>query len=201
MITSVMAQALDEWADLLGPLRALEGPLQQLADAAQACWSGHGKLLIAGNGGSAADAMHLAEELVVRFRANRRALAAMALSDPAVVTCCGNDFGYEQVFARQIEALGNPGDLLILFSTSGNSANLLRAVEQARRQNVATAAFLGNDGGKLKGRCDIELLVRCATTARVQEAHKLLFHILCEWVDQTIAQEPAHGTNVESSLQ
>jgi D-sedoheptulose 7-phosphate isomerase len=101
-----------------------------------------------GNGGSASDAMHLAEELIARFQKNRRALAAIALCDPTVVTCAANDFGYEKVFSRQVEALGNPGDVLIVFTTSGNSPNVLRALEAAKAQACVTAGFLGKDGGK-----------------------------------------------------
>ncbi len=151
-----------------------------------ACWSNRGKVLIAGNGGSSADAMHLAEELCVRFQKNRRALAAIALCDPTVITCAGNDYGYDHVFARQVEALGNPGDILIVMTTSGNSANVLRAIEAAKSQKLLTAAFLGKDGGKLRGQCDIELLIPSPLSARVQECHKLLYHTLCEWVDTKI---------------
>jgi D-sedoheptulose 7-phosphate isomerase len=142
--------------------------------------------LVAGNGGSASDAMHLAEELVARFQKNRRALAAIALCDPTVLTCAGNDFGFDTIFARQVEALGNPGDVLVVFSTSGNSPNLLKAIEAAKKQSMLTAAFLGRDGGKAKGMCDIELIVAAEAAARVQEGHKLLYHTLCEWVDQRV---------------
>jgi D-sedoheptulose 7-phosphate isomerase len=171
---------------LLPKLRAREQPLGRLAEAMFACWSRRGKVLIAGNGGSAADAMHFAEELVVRFCANRRALASIALTDPTVLSCCANDFGYDEVFARQVEALGNAADVLVVMTTSGNSPNLVRAVEQARQQGLITVAFLGKDGGRLRGQCDIELLVPTAATARIQEAHKLLFHTLCEWIDRNV---------------
>jgi D-sedoheptulose 7-phosphate isomerase len=166
--------------DALGPLAA---PLKQLADSLMRSWKSGGKALIAGNGGSAADAMHFAEELVVRFAANRRALGAIALCDPTVLTCAANDLGYDRVFERQVEALGRPGDVLIVLSTSGNSPNLLRAVAAGRKRRLKTAAFLGKGGGKLRGRCDIELIVNSDHTARIQEIHKLLFHSLCEWVD------------------
>src|SRR2546423_10675226 len=115
------------------------------------CWEGKGKVLIAGNGGSSTDAMHFAEELVARFQKNRRALAAVALCDPSVITCAANDFGFEFVFSRQIEALGNSGDVFIGMSTSGNSVNMLRAFERAKERGLVTVSFLGKDGGKAKG--------------------------------------------------
>jgi D-sedoheptulose 7-phosphate isomerase len=158
--------------------------LERLGEAMLQCWEKRCKVMIAGNGGSSADAMHLAEELSVRFMKNRRALAAIALCDPTAITCAGNDFGFDQVFSRQVEALGNPGDILILFSTSGNSSNILRAIQQAKLQRVITVGFLGKDGGKAKGQCDIEFVIPVPLTARVQEAHKILYHTLCEWIDQ-----------------
>lgn len=183
MIHPLLKQALDDSAALIPKLRALDEPLQKLADMLLGCWARRGKVLICGNGGSAADAMHFAEELVVRFAKNRRALAAIALTDPTVLTCCGNDFGFDQIFERQVDALGNPGDVLIVMTTSGNSENILRALNAAKKHQLFTVAFLGKGGGKTKDLCDIELLIPSANTARIQEAHKLLFHVLCEWVD------------------
>lgn len=182
-----LSQSLNEWAGLLPKLDALAPALERLGEAMMACWDRRGKVLVAGNGGSAADAMHLAEELVVRFVKNRRALAAIALCDPTMITCAGNDFGYETIFSRQVEALGNPGDVFIGMTTSGNSPNIAKAVEAARERQMTTVAFLGKDGGALRGRCDIELLVPSPTTARVQEAHKLLFHTLCTWIDARVS--------------
>ena len=130
-IQPMFSRALSELGDLLPKLQSLAPQMQQLADAMLVCWQGGHKVLIAGNGGSAADAMHFAEELVARYAKNRRALAAIALCDPTVLTCAGNDFGFDRIFARQVEALGNPGDLLIVLTTSGNSTNLLLA-RQAR---------------------------------------------------------------------
>jgi len=111
----------------------------------------------------------------------------MSLLDTAAVTCAGNDFGFEQVFSRQIEAFGNPGDVFIGFTTSGNSPNMLLAFEAARKQGLVTAGFLGKDGGKAKALCDIAIVVPSPITARVQEGHKLLYHSLCEWVDQRVS--------------
>jgi D-sedoheptulose 7-phosphate isomerase len=130
--------------------------------------------------------MHLAEELAVRFAKNRRALAAISLCDPTVLTCAANDFGFEAIFSRQIEALGNSGDVFIALTTSGNSANLLRAVDAAKSRGLLTVAFLGKDGGELRGRCDIEFLIPSATTARIQECQKILYHTLCEWIESKV---------------
>jgi D-sedoheptulose 7-phosphate isomerase len=151
------------------------------------CWEKRGKVLTAGNGGSAADAMHLAEELSVRFEKNRKALAAIALCDPSAITCAANDFGYDTIFSRQIEALGNPGDILIVFTTSGNSGSVLGAIESAKSQKLVTVAFLGKGGGKAKGLCDIEFIIPATTSHRVQEGHKILYHTLCEWIDAKVS--------------
>ncbi len=186
MVAATFKDAIRELAELLPRLEVLDEPMDRLGRAMMACWQNRGKVLVAGNGGSSADAMHLAEELVVRFNKSRRAFAAIALCDPTVLTCAANDMGFDEVFSRQIEALGNPGDLFIALSTSGNSANLLRAVERAKAMKLQTAAFLGKNGGQLRGLCDIELLVPCSITARIQEAHKLMFHSLCQWIDQQV---------------
>jgi D-sedoheptulose 7-phosphate isomerase len=183
---SELREAVTELTGLLPKLSAMEPQLVRLGELLLQCWQNRGKLLTAGNGGSAADAMHLAEEFVVRFRRNRRALAAMALCDPSAITCAGNDFGYETIFSRQVEAFGNPGDVLAVFTTSGNSANILRAIEAARAQKLSTVAFLGKDGGKARGLCDIEFVIPSDNTARIQEGHKILYHALCEWVDRRV---------------
>lgn len=176
--------ALAEWGTLLPTLDALALDVGRLGQVMLTCWKGGGKVLFAGNGGSAADAMHFAEELVVRFHKNRRALAALSLLDASTVTCAGNDLGYEQIFSRQVEALGKPGDVFVGLSTSGNSPNIVLAMEAARQIGMVTVAFTGKDGGRLRGACDVELLVPSPTTARVQEAHKLAFHALCVWIDE-----------------
>jgi len=140
-------------------------------------------MLVAGNGGSAADAMHFAEELTVRFQKNRRALAALALCDPTVITCAANDFGYESIFTRQVEAFGKLGDVFVGITTSGNSQNVLRAFATARSQGLLTVGMLGKDGGKAKDLVDIDLTIPHSLTSRVQEGHKILIHTICEWVD------------------
>lgn len=187
LMKAMLNKALRDLQHLLPKLEFLADPLEKLAGEMLRCWQNRGKVLVAGNGGSAADAMHLAEELSVRFMKNRRALAAVALCDPAAITCAGNDFGYETVFARQVEALGNPGDVLIVFSTSGNSPNILRAIQQAKSQGLTTAAFLGRDGGQARGLCDIEFVVPADAPHRIQEGHKILYHTLCEWIDTKVS--------------
>ncbi len=182
----ILRQSIEEWSQLLPKMAQLEPGLLKLGQAMLATWDRRGKVLVCGNGGSCADAAHLAEELSVRFRKDRRALAAIALTEAAAITCCANDYGYERVFSRQVEALGNPGDMLVVFSTSGNSPSLIEAVKTAQKQSVMTAGFLGRDGGKLKDTCDIELIVPSDSTARIQEGHKLLFHSLCEWIDRQV---------------
>jgi len=183
---SILQRAVDDFRELLPKVVALSPVVERLGQAMMECWKNRGKVLIAGNGGSAADAIHFAEELVVRFQKNRRALAAMALCDSAVVTCAANDLGYEQVFSRQIEAYGNPGDIFIAMTTSGNSVNLLKAIKAAREQKMTTVSFLGKDGGQASGLCDIEILVPSPVTARIQEAHKMIYHSICEWVEARV---------------
>ncbi len=180
---ALLKRAADETISLAGRLRELAPQMQQVCDLLGTTWDAGGKLLVCGNGGSCADAMHLAEELVVRFQKNRRALPAIALADPTVLTCCGNDFGYDAVFERQVEAYGQPGDVLLVMTTSGNSTNILRALEAARARGLKTIGFLGRDGGAARGKTDVEVIVPAGTAHRVQEGHKLLYHTLCEWVD------------------
>ena len=183
---SVVSTSVRSLEELLPRLEALAPQLESLGQMMLQCWENRGKVLTAGNGGSAADAMHFAEELVVRFQKNRRALAAIALCDPTVLTCAGNDYGYEQVFVRQVEALANPGDILLALSTSGNSPNILKAVTLAKAKGAKTVAWIGKDGGALRGQCDLEIHVPSNSTARVQEAHKILYHCLCEWIDARV---------------
>ena len=152
--------------------------------AARTLGSG-GRLLVCGNGGSMADAMHFAAEWTGRFRRDRRALPALALSDPVELTAIANDFGFEHVFARQVEAQARPGDLLVLLSTSGDSANLLRAAEQAKEKDVLTVALLGRGGGKLLPLVDVPIVVPRAPNADgVQEVHIQVLHACIEAVEQ-----------------
>lgn len=142
------------------------------------------RILVCGNGGSAADAQHLAAELSGRYLKERRALAGIALTtDTSALTAIGNDYGFDQVFSRQVEALGRPGDLLIGISTSGNSPNVLKAVESAKQLGLRTLGLLGRDGGKLKDLVDDALIVPSPVTARIQEVHQMIYHFWCEALD------------------
>jgi D-sedoheptulose 7-phosphate isomerase len=142
------------------------------------------KLLVAGNGGSAADAQHLVAEFVVRLSDNRPALRAIALTtDSSILTACGNDFGFDQIFSRQIESLGQPGDVFLGISTSGNSPNILRALEQAREMDIITVGFSGSGGGKMRDLCDYNVIIPSTTTMNIQECHLALEHIFCMLVE------------------
>jgi D-sedoheptulose 7-phosphate isomerase len=142
------------------------------------------KVLLAGNGGSAADAQHIAAELCGRFVKERRALPGIALTvDTSALTAIANDYGYQHVFSRQVEALAQPGDLFIGISTSGNSHGILNAFEAAKKHNCKTLGLSGRDGGKMNGLCDLNIVVPSPTTARIQEMHILIGHILCQAVD------------------
>ncbi|MBX3360547.1 MAG: D-sedoheptulose 7-phosphate isomerase [Phycisphaeraceae bacterium] len=154
-----------------------------LAGLLAACFRAGGKVLICGNGGSLADAVHFAEELTGRFRDDRPALPAIAIAEPGHITCTANDYGFERIFSRAVEALGREGDVLIALSTSGNSANIVLAVEAARSRKMATVALLGRGGGRLKGVCDHEIIAPGLTADRIQEIHMLVLHILVELVE------------------
>lgn len=144
-------------------------------------------LFTCGNGGSATDAIHLAEEMVGRYRATRRPFPAVCLNtDVGAITCIANDFGYEQVFARQLEALARPGDLLVIFSTSGGSPNMLAALRAARALSVTSIAMLGKGGGPARDLADHALVVASENSARIQEVHTLLLHAICEELEQRV---------------
>ena len=143
-----------------------------------------GRIFACGNGGSMCDAMHFAEEWTGRFRKNREPLPAIALSDVAHLTCVANDFGFDEVFARPILALGHPDDLLIAISTSGNSTNVLRAIEAAKSRGMKVFGLLGKDGGNIKRHCDLCLIAPGSTSDRIQEIHMKVLHILIESVER-----------------
>lgn len=187
-----MKHAFLEARVALDALLADEGTLakaQRLAATVADCFRAGGKLMLCGNGGSACDAMHCAEEFTGRFRKDRRPLPALALGDVGHLTCTANDYGFEYVFSRQVEALGKPGDVLIALSTSGNSPNLLRAVDSAKALALKTVGLLGKDGGSLRGRCDLEIVVPGATSDRIQELHMLILHALVEGVEASLFPE------------
>ena len=146
-----------------------------------------GKLLVMGNGGSAADAQHFVAEIVGRFKMERRGLPAIAFStDTSILTAIGNDYGFDKVFSRQVEALAAPGDLVVGISTSGNSPNVLQALELAREKGCRTVGLLGKDGGSIKDVCDLALIVPTNDTPRVQETHIIIIHIVCDLLEKTM---------------
>ncbi len=148
------------------------------------------KILICGNGGSAADSQHFAAEIVGRFEKERKAFPAIALTtDTSALTAIGNDYGFDKVFSRQVEALGEKGDILVGISTSGNSENVIKAVEKAKEMGIFTVGFLGKDGGKLKDIVDKAFIVRHSNTARIQEVHLTLEHTLCKIIEMYLTGE------------
>lgn len=187
-MASVLAQNIEKAIAVFESLARLDLQIQSASRLiADALMSGH-KLLVCGNGGSAAEAAHLTTEFVCRFDRDRRPYPAICLSVHAGdITAIGNDYNFEDLFARQVEAFSQPGDLLIVFSTSGRSANIRRALESAKRREVKSISFLGRDGGPCAGMASVELIVANDQTARIQEGHQLLFHTICELVEQELS--------------
>src|SRR4029077_8773467 len=187
--SSKLNRAIGNSVQTLESLRNLEPQVRSAADLIEQCLRAGNKLLVCGNGGSATDASHFATELVVRFAKDRRAQPAICLaSDGGLLTAAANDYGFDEIFARQVAALGQPGDLLICLTTSGKSKNIVRALEEAKARKLKTIALLGRDGGSTIGVADVDLLVRSNSTARIQEAHQLLLHILCEIIEARIKE-------------
>ena len=179
---------LDAGLAVLQSLASQAQQIERIAATVRDALLGGRTLLTCGNGGSATDAQHLAEELIGRYRANRRALPAIALTaDSAALTCIANDFGYDAVFARQVEGLARPGDLLLCFSTSGNSPNISAALRAARARGAGTIALLGKDGGAARGLADQALVVNSDDTAHIQAAHLQILHYICELVEDAVA--------------
>ena len=175
--------------ETLRSLLHLDAQLAKAADLIEQCLRGGNKLLVCGNGGSAADASHFATEFVVRFMKDRPAYPAICLAgDGGLLTAVGNDYGFDEIFARQVAAFGLPGDLLICLTTSGKSSNVERALQEAKARKLKTIAFLGRDGGSTIGMANVDLLVRGDLTARIQEAHQLLLHVLCEISETRLAK-------------
>lgn len=162
---------------------------EKVAEALAEVFSNGNKVLICGNGGSNCDALHSAEEFTGRFRGDRRALPAIAISESSHITCVGNDYGFDYVFSRGVEAYGKSGDMFIGISTSGNSGNVIKAVEAAKKIGMKTCVLLGKDGGKLKGMCDYEFIIPGKTSDRVQEIHMMILHIIIEGVERIMFPE------------
>lgn len=184
---TLFGSQIAEHAAVLNSVAAAEPAFSRLCEATIKTLEDGGKILFFGNGGSAADAQHLATELTVRYRRNRRALAALALTtDSSALTAIGNDFGFNELFSRQVEAIGRSGDMAIGLSTSGRSPNVLAALRQAREQRMTTVALTGA-AGLVDDLADITIAIPTGVTARVQEMHILLGHILCEVLDEHFA--------------
>ena len=171
-------------------LGGLEENFSRAADLVRACLLRGHKLLVAGNGGSAADAMDFSTEFTCRYSGDRRPFPAINLAtDGTLLAAIGNDYSFEEVFARQVWAFGKPGDILVVYSTSGKSPNILRALDEAKERGLESIALLGRDGGPAAGRATVDLIVRAEVTARIQEAHKFLSHCICEAVDEELKKQ------------
>ena len=185
-----LLQAIENSIATLRPLAGLDEPLNRAAKMVLACLTSGHKLLVCGNGGSASDATHLATEFLCRYREDRRPYPAISLTaNGELMTAVCNDYGADEIFARQVWGLGEKGDLLIAFTTSGKSKNILRAFEEAKRKGVESICFLGRDGGFTKGAATVDLLVPGNNTARIQEGHQLLFHVLCDIVEEKLPKQ------------
>ncbi|MEN9491581.1 MAG: phosphoheptose isomerase GmhA [Pseudomonadota bacterium] len=182
---------LNQHRELFLQLDALAPAVGKVTELVAQRMRAGGKLMICGNGGSAADSQHIAAEFTGRFIEDRQALAGLALStDSSALTCIGNDYSFDEVFARQVAGLGRAEDVLIGISTSGNSRNVMRAVDEAKARGILTIGLLGRDGGKLAALCDHSIIVPSQTTARIQEAHILIGHTICGGVEQLLDLAP-----------
>ena len=162
---------------------------EKVASELAKTFSNGNKVLICGNGGSNSDALHFAEEFTGKFRKERRALPALAISESSHITCVGNDYGFDYIFSKGVEAFGKEGDVFIGLSTSGNSPNVIKAVEMAKSLGMKTVGLLGKDGGKLKGLCDFEFVIPGETSDRIQEIHMMILHIIIEGVERIMFPE------------
>jgi D-sedoheptulose 7-phosphate isomerase len=192
-----MRQSLENARDALDRLLADKPAvnlIETVAELLAETFRAGGKVLACGNGGSACDAMHFCEELTGRFRDERPPLPAIACIDPGHITCTANDYGFEHVFSRWVEALGKPGDVLVALSTSGNSPNVDLAIQQANKQAVHTVGLLGAAGGVIKGQCKHEWIIPGQTSDRIQEIHMLILHTLIECVEQRLFPESRAST-------
>jgi phosphoheptose isomerase len=186
---SILASLNDSIA-AIRTLFDLEATVARAADLLRETLLSGRKVLVCGNGGSASDSAHFASELACRFVADRRPYPAICLTgDGSLMTAIGNDYSFAELFARQIKAFGSPGDLLVALSTSGKSENVRRALVQAKEFGLPSVSLLGRDGGTCRGLADVELLVPLDVTARIQEAHQVIIHLLCELVEPDLAQQ------------
>jgi D-sedoheptulose 7-phosphate isomerase len=187
MSKNIFIDNISEHLNIINSLISLNDVVCRAGEMAGKCLKSGGKIMFCGNGGSAADSQHLAAELTGRFIHDRRSLAAIALStDSSALTCIGNDYSFDEVFARQVTGLGRPEDLLIAISTSGNSRNVIRAVEEGRQLGMQTIGLLGRDGGQLRCLCHHSIVVPSNVTARIQECHILIGHTICGLIEQEL---------------
>src|SRR5213082_1313575 len=185
--SKILKRAIVAANQALQSLFDLDAQVAKAADLTEKSLRAGNKLLVCGNGGSAADASHFATEFVVRFMKDRPAYPAICLAgDGGLLTAAGNDYSFDEIFARQVAAFGLPGDLLICLTTSGKSRNVERALQEAKARKLKTIVFLGRDGGSTIGMADVDLLVHGDSTARIQEAHQLLLHVLCETIESRL---------------
>ncbi len=181
---SIFLKNLEEHQSVFETLNDLDGPIEKAIKLISSSLEEDGKLLVCGNGGSAADSQHIAAEFTGRFIKDRKALAAIALTtDSSAVTCIANDYSFDEIFSRQISGIGRKGDCLLAISTSGNSSNVVNAVRVAKSYEINTIGMLGYDGGALIDLCDVSILVDSESTARIQEAHILIAHSICGGVE------------------
>lgn len=187
MIKIIRNELLDHLDVINATINSLEQDIQYASELCIDTLKNNNKILLCGNGGSAADAQHIAAELTGRYKADRQGLAGIALTtDTSALTAIGNDYGYERIFDRQVEALARKGDLLIGLSTSGNSENILRAFKAAKLVDCMTIGLSGKGGGKMTKYCDINIIIPSDNTPRIQEVHILIGHILCQLIDNSI---------------
>ncbi|MDQ2869057.1 MAG: SIS domain-containing protein [Verrucomicrobiota bacterium] len=187
---TLLTSAIAAGQRTLASLGDLAPQVARAADLLVACLRDGNKILACGNGGSAADVADFTTEFACRFVGDRRPYPALNLSaGSSILTATGNDYGFDEIFARQVRAFGKSGDTLVAISTSGNPANIRRALEEARSGRLKSIALLGRDGGKCAGLADVDVIVRGENTARIQEAHKFLLHVLCEMVEPTLARK------------
>jgi len=182
--TELLRKALADHQDVMTQLTSLLPDIDKVGQMMRACLQRGNKILLMGNGGSAADSQHIAAEIVGRYKRERRGLPAIALTtDTSILTAVGNDYGFDQVFSRQVEALCDVQDVVVGISTSGNSANVVKAIEVAKQIGAITVLLSGGSGGKLAAMCDYSLVMPAKETARIQEAHLFVAHSLCEIMD------------------
>lgn len=201
LISEKISQAIDDSIEAVKKLKAHEKFIADASFLIADTFREGNKIILAGNGGSLCDASHFAEELTGFFRGPRPALPAIVLSEPGHITCTANDLSFNEVFARGVEAFGRPGDLFIGLTTSGNSPNIIRAFEEAKKRDLKTMAFLGKGGGKLKGQADLEMIIDgFSTSDRIQEAHMAAIHIILEAMEAIMFKEvPSHAESVRKS--